>query len=126
MKRKHCPTGKLKHFNEAWADITAERQSEDFGCRQSSYRCTCGWWHTYNRSKKRTKEQQREPRNARRRRSQRGEPPPFQMLREQEARERKRLRQLRKRQRADLPLRTWEDDGGACVWSPGSPDEEEM
>lgn len=119
-KRRYCPTGKLKHFNKAWADLTAERQSEEFGSRFRSYRCGCGWWHTYNRSKRTTKENQRESRNTRRRRVRQGDPPPYQTLLMQQERERRRMANLRRKRRAILPLRVWEDDGGMCVWDRGS------
>lgn len=116
MPRRRCPTGKIKHFNEAWAEIAAQRQSGELGSVFGTYGCSCGWWHTYDRLKKRGKENHRESRNARRRRAARGEPPPLQVLREEQRRERRRAAQYRKRLRQELPLRVWEDDGGACVW----------
>lgn len=114
MPRRRCPTGKLKHFNEAWAEIAARGQSEDLGTVFRTYRCSCGWWHTFDLLKKRAKETQRESRSVRRKRAARGEPPPGQVRREEQRRERRRLAQHRKRLRAELPLRVWEDDGGAC------------
>lgn len=115
MPRRRCPTGKIKHFNEAWAEIAAQRQSDELGSVFETYCCRCGWWHTYDRLKKRGKENQRESRNSRRRRAARGEPPPLQALREEQQRERRRVAQLRRRLRQELPLRVWEDDGGACI-----------
>jgi len=115
MPRRRCPTGKLKHFNEAWAEIAAQEQATDLGLRFGTYRCRCGWWHTYDVSKKRAKEDQREPRSVRRQRSARGEPPPLQMLREEQQREQRRHRQYRRRLCQELPFRVWEDDGGACA-----------
>jgi hypothetical protein len=115
MPPRRCPTGKIKHFNEAWADIAAAEQSEKFGSTYSTYQCVCGWWHTFDRSKKHAKEQQREPRTARRRRAARGEPSPLQALREKQQRDRKRLKRLRYNTRKALPLMVWEDDGGAFI-----------
>ncbi|WP_157855945.1 hypothetical protein [Streptomyces aureocirculatus] len=67
----------------------------------------------------RAKDKARETRSARRRRSKRGEPPPFQWRvahREQEKAERARRKNRRRKRAAELPLRVWEDDGGACIW----------
>jgi hypothetical protein len=128
MKRAYCPTGKLKHFNEAWADIAAERQTIEFGVKIRTYKCGCGWWHTYDRTKKHQKDQRnRGTRSARKRRARTGEPSPGQIRRQQEEQQRqeakrekerlrKRNRQQRQRAQAWLALRTWEDDGGMCVW----------
>lgn len=116
MKRRYCPTGKLKYFNEPWADIAAEEQSERFGSPYKAYKCNCGWWHTFDKGKKRARDQQAESRRARRRRSERGDPPPRQVLRDQRRRAKDRAHKLRQRRKAELPLRIWEDDGGACIW----------
>ncbi len=116
--RRRCPTGKLKYFNEAWAQIGAAQQTERLGGSFRPYVCRCGWWHIFDKAKQRRKENARESRSARRKRSRRGEPPPGEALR----REQKRLKRARykRRQRARreaeaLPLRVWEDDGGACM-----------
>lgn len=130
-KRRRCPTGKLKIFNEAWADIVAQDQSARLGSNYRGYRCRCGWWHTYDRSKKHHKESARESRRARRKRTARGEMSPLQLehmererLRREAVRETRRRKETRRRQRRSrenqLALQTWEDDGG--VWLP-SPDE---
>lgn len=122
MKRRHCPTRKMKHFNEAWAKIAAKQQEADFGGSFRTYRCSCGWWHTYDRRKKRIKDDLREKPNARKKRAKRGEPPPLQTLLEQQRREQARARKRQKRARKEIPIRVWEDDGGACVWPSGCPD----
>lgn len=83
MKRRYCPTGKIKYFNKPWADIAAEEQSERYGTQYKAYKCVCGWWHTFDRGKKRAKEKQVESRSARRRRIGRGDPPPRQAQRDQ-------------------------------------------
>lgn len=116
MSRRYCPTRKLKHFNEAWAKIAASRQSKELGSTFRTYRCGCGWWHTYDRPKRHTKEAQRESRSKRRRRAARGEPSPLQVLREQQQREKAKFQQRRTKMRREIPIRVWEDDGGACVW----------
>jgi hypothetical protein len=123
MKRRHCPTGKLKHFNKEWADITATNQGEHLGTLFKSYKCVCGWWHTYDRLKKRRKDNLAEPRTARRRRSKTGEPPPGQLLRKEQDRQRKRAKEYRRRERMKLPVRVWEDDGGA-LFPPYRPTDE--
>lgn len=119
-KPRRCYTGKLRHFNEAWAEIAAQKQSEDFESHFRTYRCRCGWWHTYDRSKRNVKLQKAETRSARRKRAKRGEPPPSQTLREQQQLERKqrlrearRFKQRRSKLERQLPERVWEDDGGA-------------
>jgi hypothetical protein len=116
-KRRYCPTPtKAKHFNEAWGKIAAEEQAEKYGGSFRTYRCQCGWWHTFDRKKARAKDNARESQHDRRRRSKRGDPPPFSHLvvqREREKLESVRYRNLRKKQARQLPLRVWEDDGGA-------------
>lgn len=116
MKRRHCPTRKLKYFNDAWAQIAADELSEKFNSHYDIYRCICGWWHTYDQSKKHAKENQRESRSTRRRRAARGESSPLQVLREQQRREEAAFQRRRKKTRKEIPIRVWEDDGGACVW----------
>jgi hypothetical protein len=119
--RKWCPTlGKIRHFNEAWAEIAAAEQTERFGVRFITYKCSCGWWHTADRTKKRAKDNAREPRRNRRRRSKRGEPPLFAaaaLAREEERRrekqDRKRAKQRQRRRQKASALFVWEDDGGA-------------
>lgn len=122
VMRRYCPTRKLKHFNEAWALIAAQEQSEAFGSSFRVYRCSCGWWHTYNRKKARSKDDQRESRRDRRKRSKRGESPPFQALAEERKGQERKLKDRRRKIRKELPLRVWEDDGGACVRPPSCPE----
>lgn len=117
--RRRCPNGKMKYFNDSWAKIAAEQLSERLGSSFATYRCICGWWHVYDRSKKHANEQRREPRSARRRRAARGEPSPLQKLLENRRREKVKAKRLRQRAHKELPLRAWEDDGGACLWLSG-------
>jgi hypothetical protein len=119
--KRHCPTPKKdKHFNEAWAKIAAEKQAEKYGGNFKGYHCPCGWWHTLDRQKARAVDNARESRSARRIRAKRGQPPPFAHRvaeRERERRERERdrktARNRRQRLARQIPIRVWEDDGGA-------------
>ncbi|MEU1327141.1 hypothetical protein [Streptomyces microflavus] len=108
-KPRWCPTRtKQKHFNEAWAEIAAQAMTEEFGGTFQAYHCMCGWWHVRDRAKARRKAEAREPRNARRRRRKLEN-------REQSKRETRSDKRLRHKRAQELPIRTWEDDGGACL-----------
>lgn len=121
FRRKRCPTGKIKHFNEAWADLAAQRQSADFDSYHRSYKCVCGWWHTYDKTKRTHNAETRESRGARRSRVKRGEPGPGVVRLMEKKRAQNRAKRARQRRTAELPLRVWEDDGGA-VWLPRDDD----
>ena len=71
MKRGWCRDGKYKLADEDAAKRAAVGMTEQTGGNFRVYECPCGWWHVYDRDKKRRKDEARESRNARRRRRKR-------------------------------------------------------
>jgi hypothetical protein len=116
--RKWCPTlGKIKYADEDAATTAAADQTEKYGTRFKPYLCSCEWWHTYSVAKGRAIDNAREPRNARRRRSKRGEPPvgprPPDPEKVQRVVDNALARRRRRRVQKSMPFFVWADDGGA-------------
>lgn len=68
-KKQYCIDKKHRLFNEAWALLECKKMEEKYGHTFRPYKCRCGWWHTYDRTKRRKKYDAKESRSARRRRS---------------------------------------------------------
>lgn len=105
-RKRYCFTRtKTKYFNEAWALIGAAELEAKYGSNLRTYKCLCGWWHVYDQTKKRQKDESRESRSARRKRRHKEK---------REARQARRQLRYQRRKEFTMAVQVWENEGGAC------------